>query len=442
MTSSPPTQLSESRFVHAFGYHLARKLLGERQTNECILGAYYQRQGDDAATGSADGAFRCLRANWRSNARFPWNIPDSSARESKGGSVDSNLDVETLFVDITFDFIVFPVEIIDGGMTDSYYLLKKDDIRQDFDNGGLKGGDISVDADSIAVSVAVRIGALVAVPATSNITNAANSCNAGSGDAMSIHTYQYKYQRGSKALTAYDLLEHCRSIDIVLEEMDPADVARIIGDAFVEGCSKCSWQVMAKRDSYRPAARCDSTELTDKAIADMSEWAMNDLQWHMKLHHGSLEADGFLPLSSNGCNTSVNLIDRCMLDMILLQSNHGIVGNDYTSVPLLEALAVWKSVDPSIVSAVEKPVGPSSTRKLSPTRNATALLEYVSDVSYPTMENPAPKKGKDTRSEIIGKLKSTVRRPTTSQETALFARGKTTTIGGNRKKPKFRLSES
>lgn len=301
---------------------------------------------------------------------------------------------------------------------------------------------MSVEADSCAVAVAVRIGALVGIPSTSYTTNADNGCDGvGGGGAKSMSTCQYKYQRGNKALTVSDLVDHCRSIDIVLEEMDPADVAHIIGDAFMEGCNGSSWQVMAKHVDSRATARSDSPKSTDKSIISMSEWATNELQWHMKLHYGSLQADGCLPLSSNGDDTPVYVIDRCILDMILLQSNHGRDGNVYTPVPISDALMVWKSIDPSIVSAVEKPVGPSP-RKLSPPRKATVLVEQVSDMRYSTMENLAPRERKDDKSETIGKPKSTVRRPPKSHETALFTRGTSTTVGGSRKKPKFRLAES
>lgn len=425
---NPPR--AKASFIHAFGYHLAKKMLGERQTNECILKAY--RQHLDDPSGSA--AFHCLRANWRSNARFPWNLPEPSAMESTG-SDDANFDPEALFVDITFDFIVFPEEIVDEGRTDSCHVLRKEDLLQECNQIGKQGETMTDEADSIATSVAIRIGALVALPTTPQITDASISCNVESGRAQSKdRRYQYTYQRGDNALTVMDLDEHCRCIDIVLEEMDPADVARIIGDAFLEGCRGSFWKVMAKNDNSRA---CNASTSTVKGITSMSELTTNDLHWHLKLHHGSLQADGCLPLSSNGGDTSVE-IGRCMLDMILLQSNRGGVGDVYTSVPITEALVIWKSVDPSIVRAVEQPVEPSP-RKLSPTRNATAVVENVSAVGCPTAENPAPREGKDAQSENIGKPSSTVRRSTKSQETALFARGKPSTIGGSRKKPKFRL---
>ncbi len=237
-----------------------------------------------------------------------------------------------------------------------------------------------------------------------------------------------------------DLVDHCRSIDIVLEEMDPADVARIIGDAFLDGCSGGSWQVMAKWDYSRSTARRDSPKSTNKSTISMSEWATNDLQWHLKLHYRSLQADGLLPLSINGGDNSITSIDRCMLDMILLHSNHGKDGDVYTSVPISEALVVWKSIDPSIVSAVKEQVAPSP-QKLSPQRKATAV-EQISNVMQSTIDDVAPREGKDNKNETMGKPKSTVRRPIKSEETALFARGKSATIGGSRKKPKFRLAES
>ncbi len=435
MISTPPKQSSndltraKARFIHAFGYHLAKIMLGERQTNECILKVCRQQRSDP----SGSAAFHCFRANWRSNARFPWNIPEPNEKKPTGLG-DSQLDPEALFVDITFDFIVFPVDIADEGRMDSCYVLEKD--WKECNNRNQEGGAMTDEANSVAMYVAVRIGALVAIPTTSHITDASVSCNVESGGVTSINRYQYKYQRGDNALTASDLDEHCRCIDIVLEDMGPADVARIIGDAFLEGCSGSSWQVMAKRDYSRAVARCNSSNLTDNGVASM--YTTNGLKWHMKLHHGSLQADGFLPLSSNGGDTSVESIGRCMLDMIILQSNHGNAGDVYSSVPITEAIVIWKSIDPSIVRALEQPVEPLP-RKLSPARSATAFFSNVSAVRDPVAENPSPWEGKDTHGEIVGKPTSTVRRLPKSQETALFARGKLTTIGGSRKKPKFRL---
>ena len=446
MISPPPKQSSEgptraeARFIHAFGYHLAKKMLGERQTNECILKAACQQHQhrEDPSGGSDADAFRCFRANWRSNTRFPWHLPAPSGGERMeptiGSEEYSKLDpLEALFVDVTFDFIVFPVEIADEGRANSCYVLEKEAFWQECTTGDHRGGATTCKANSVAMCVAIRIGALVAIPTTSHVTDASIGCNnAGSGGGKSMDGYQYKYQRGNNALTASDLNEHCISIDIVLEDMDPADVARIVGDAFLEGCAGgSSWQVMSKHDNSRAVVRCNSSNSNDNRIASMPGCTTHDLQLYLKLHHGSLQADGFLPLSSDGGDTSVESIGRCMLDMILMQSNRGIAGDVYTSVPVTEALLVWKSTDPSIVRAVEQPVEPSP-RKLSPARSATALVNNVS-------ENPAPCEGKDVQSQIVGKPTSTVRRPPKSQETALFARGKATTIGGSRKKPKFRL---
>ena len=439
MSSTPPKQSSEdlarakARFVHAFGYHLAKKMLGERQTNECILKACRQHRGDP----SGSDVYQCFRANWRSNARFPWHLP-APGKGGPTGSDDSKLDPEALFVDVTFDFIVFPAEIVDEGRADSCHVLDEEVFWRECTTGDQQGGATTDEANSVAVSVAIRIGALVAIPTTTHFTDASISCNAGSGAGTSIDRYQYKYQQGNNALTASDLDEHCRCIDIVLEDMDPADVARIIGDAFLEGCSGRSWQVMSKHDNSRAVASCNFSNSTDNGIASLSERTTNGLQLYLKLHHGSLQADGLLPLSSDGGDTSVESIGRCMLDMILLQSNRGISGDVYTSVPVTEALLIWKSTDPSIVRAVEQPVKPSP-RKLSPARSATALVNNFSAVRDSIAENPAPREGKDVQSRIVGKPTSTVLRLPKSQETALFARGKTTTIGGSRKKPKFRL---
>ena len=57
-----------------------------------------------------------------------------------------------------------------------------------------------------------------------------------------------------------DVSDHCKSIDIVMEDMDSADVARIFGDAFIEGCrSGDPWDVMLqKRDAALDGTTADA----------------------------------------------------------------------------------------------------------------------------------------------------------------------------------------
>lgn len=454
MATTTPTKQSakinnDDGRIHTLGYHLAKKLVGERQINECIRLAYEQQQhytqAKDELNQSGDGGastcnFPCFRANWRSNVRFPWhltstttnqlddNIMDSSAPTNThlddhddGNDCNTNKKsccscAEALFVDVTFDFIFYPREVVDERRTKSCYILQHTDLQ------GLTSDTLD---DYSALSVAVRIGAMVA-------TSTINAARTTTRESVVEDGFEYNYIRGTNVLTMSDLDEHCKSIDIVLEEMDPGDVARIVGDAFLEGCSSDSfWQVMATQQDYAFSSltarerQCESSEelVYESIVSNESKQ-----QWYLQLHHKSLQADGLLPISSNGESM---FIDRSMLDMILLQSNHDGV---YTSIPTNEALLLWKVVDPSIVKATEKPVEPSP-RKWSPARssNMTAVSQDVVVGDNNPIQQPTNHQKKSKSNGVQGSGKASTR----PQETALFARGKSTTLGGSRKKPRF-----
>mmetsp|Transcript_21286 Transcript_21286/g.37626 ORF Transcript_21286/g.37626 Transcript_21286/m.37626 type:complete len:453 (+) Transcript_21286:338-1696(+) len=441
-SSTTSSRANSQCYIHTFGHALAQKLLGASQVNDCIRQAYRLMQQQDGPV--SENPCHCFRSSWRSNVRFPWQLPKTSVACGRAGRDDDEEKItpETLFVDITFDFILFPTEIFKEGMTDCCHnvLLKKEDFWGE-DTEKEQGGSMMMEeCNSIAMAVAIRIGALVAIPSS--------QCGDGSCSEEKItrHNtneggredgYQYYYQRGDNALTVSDLDEHCRGIDIVLEEMDAADVARIMGDAFLEGCHHAGgpkpWQVMGKSENGRVTATGTSSDSTTIDHLGMAEQTRKHIRWNLKLHHQALEADGCLPLSNNGGSNMGESIGRCMLDMILLQSNDSRDGGVCVSVPKTEALMLWKKINPTLVRAVEKPVLEPSPQKMSPARKDVA-------VRIPYAEMAAPKEEKDDKAEKSSRPKTATRRPPKPQQTALFARGKKTTLGGSRrKKPKFTL---
>lgn len=415
MATTPTKQSAKSSNddgrIHTLGYHLAKKLLGERQINECIRLAYEQQQhaakdNHQSGDGASTSNFPCFRANWRSNVRFPWHLTPTTANQLDDDIVDSSC-AEALFVDVTFDFIFYPREVVDESRTKSCYILQHTDLHSD-----------NLD-DYFALSVAVRLGAMVAY-------SSSNAAQTTTKESVVDDGYEYNYIRGTNVLTMSDFDEHCKSIDIVLEEMDPGDVARIVGDAFLEGCSSDSfWQVMATQQDNAFSSltaeerQCESPEeLVSNCIVSNE----SKQQWYLQLHHKSLQADGLLPISSNGESM---FIERSMLDMILLQTNHDGV---YTSIPTNEALLLWNVVDSSVVKATEKPVEPSP-QKLSHARssNMTAVSQDVVVGDNNPIQQQTNHQKKSKSNGVQGR----------TQETALFARGKSTTLGGSRKKPRF-----
>jgi len=370
--------------------------------------------------------------------RFPWQLPERSSDGTQCcdgvGREELEIAVETLFIDITFDFILFPAEIATQthGRTECCHILK----MEDFSGKDTEWEEVE-ECDSIAMAVAIRIGALVAIVPSGGEERMGNNDNKGGRR----DGYQYYYHRGNNALTVSDLDEHCRGIDIILEEMRAVDVARIIGDAFSEGdqnkCSGCHarggkpWHVMGKLENVSHSAATGTSNLKTIDSIGKDEQATKHFSWNLKVHHPALEADGLLPLSNNGC-VNGDPIDRNMLDMILLQSNASLGGEVCISVPKTQAIELWKEIDPTLVRALEKPVE-LSPRKMSPVRK-------VVTARIPHSQEASPNREKDAKAERYGKPKTTTRSQPKPQQTALFARGKKTKLGGSRrKKPKFTL---
>ena len=461
-----------SRFLHSFGYHLAKRLVGSGPIDRCISQAYdelrqqqqLQQQQPSSTSASDEGntLFHAFRSNWRSNARFPWQLiahDATSGLKGKGSDWNSDVDIQSLFVDITFDFLVSPsnLAVDDIGnsiMMHSYHVLKEKDLRKE-SNNALKDDAIQ---SSITVAVAIRIGALLALP-TSRIKDPTATSTVRTdeddGRISNIHSfdkslnddsYRYYYHRGNTALTISDLNEHCKSIDIVLEEMDPVDVARIFGDAFIEGCrSGGSWEIVSKKRT-----------LGDTGI----DTCTNNSSHYMKLHHGVLQAGGVLPLSEtsrigdggSGGNGSIEPIHRSILDMILLQSTCGGCNGSCVAVPRPEALSLWRTVDPSIVTIIEAQstelqqrqyihtTGDISTEAavVIPTTNNSnpSATAVPADVTMDT--NKLDETNQNSRRYKNGKSLLNIP-PQQHTESALFARVKATTHGGSRKKPKFRF---
>ena len=442
--------------MHQFGYNFAKKVLGEKQVNQCIRQAY-----ESELQNPLENQLHFFRGNWRSNVRYPWDLPTLNSAlgnamgiySMAGGVGDDEINPQTLFVDITFDFILFPTEIVTEGRTYCCHVLKKEEFWGE-DVKTFQGGSMSDEANSIALSVAIRIGALVAIPSSqcSDDNNDADN-SSSSDDKKSLADidndninvgdgYQYYYKRGENALTVSDLDEHCNGIEISRESMDSADVARIIGDEFLQGCSgRTQWQVIAKREKDMPNNATGSinnlTTIDGKMGMTNEKSKKQLLTCHLKLHDKSMGTDGMLPLSSNGtggCDSSSQAIDRSILDMILLQSNTS--SPTIVQVPKTEALSLWRAINPAFVSALEKPIEPSP-QKMSPAREVAAAAEECDgEVTNPYAKKMSPKVEAKSEEEP----RRIIRKPPRPAEQHLFAKGKKTTLGGGRKKkPKFRM---
>lgn len=145
----------------------------------------------------------------------------------------------------------------------------------------------------------------------------------------------------------------------------------------------------------------------------------------------------------NGPDKSIN---RSILDLVLMQSNCSSCNGACVEVPRTEAFALWKMVDPYIVMTMEalhlprQTINPALDIALQSAINAS--IESKSDLET----TPAPTETKDANKDekafkhIGTSGKSLFIRSSQPNESALFARVKSTMQGGSWKKPKFRLS--
>lgn len=350
--------------------------------------------------------------------RHPWQLPPPRGGEATGGG--RSRAPETLFVDLTFDFLLFPADA-EMAETRGCHVLSAKDV------GG--GQDKSVEeelgrgsADSVAVVVAVRVGALVAA-ASSQRADDGSVCEEkarreAGGDADD--EYQCRYLRGDQVLTFSGLEEHCRCIDIVMEEMEPADVAALVGDALLEGCGPGEmnpWQVVT-----RPGNGSAVLTIEDGLVAGKTQ---KHSAWSVKVHHKALTADGFLPLSTDGVRE--RSIERDTIDAMLLQSNDRRDGGICVPVPPSESFRLWRRIDPDLVQRMEEraALAGTSTRRM---RGAEIAAENrACEVGSEEEETIEAKKGSEP----------TARRDRPTGATS-FARREKTTLGGHRrKKQKF-----
>ena len=197
---------------------------------------------------STDGSVKFYRASWRSDVLFPWELQQSNELN------DANDDVTSaLFIDVTFDI-----------------LQSKDDVK-----------------------VAIRVGALIALPAAEKSTD-----------------YTYYYVQ-SAPLTESDVHAHCKSIDVDTTTQ-AAMVADFVGAAFLK--KGVLWECVRRR---RPTGKTEIGHNNDKQ-SDVKAKNTDD-QWELKVSHiNQLEGEvGYLPLSKLGQS-----LDKQTLDMILLSSQN------------------------------------------------------------------------------------------------------------------------
>lgn len=422
-TNATAPTFETTRFIHKFGYHLAKQLLGPSTVNNCLKVANESLQNID---GRQKNQTHTFRANWRGpSTKFPWMLGQSQPKNDSCNVDDGKVTPDSLFVDVTFDFLVFPYEVTEEGRTSFCHVVKSEEWEQDdddYDKDKKNPSPRLVSSEErrfVSLSVAIRLGTLIAIPDNKERIDGNEK------------KYRYYYQRGNP-LTGPDVYEHCRSIDIVPEEMDATQIADIIGKAL----SNDDGRVMIESNDENAAADVAApicTSPLSQSLDITNDSPKKKWYWKLELHHQELEGKGTLPLKTydhahvfSKAYDDQNWgtpIDHSILDTFLLNNQ----GQRCVSIPTAEAKLVWNQFDPTLLESLKEPVKPSP-RKPVPVVN-------------PYAKKPSPPKAEVENKSSDGNSKPKIRKASPmKRETALFAKGKRTTIAGQRrKKPKFTI---
>lgn len=411
--AAPSSSFETTRFVHKFGYHLAKQLLGASTVNNCIKKGAESLSSLQKVNGSQSNQYQSFRANWRGpSTKFPWELVAPESNHSwnvEGGTITP----DSLFLDVTFDFLVFPYEVTEEGRTAFCHVVKSEEWDEEYRQGKLYNNEF------ISLSVAIRIGALIAIPSNNN-----NNVDKDMISSPSIdNVYQYYYQRGNP-LCGTDIYEHCRSVDIVPEEMDATQIADIIANAFCNDNAR----ILVELSDTGTATNASFSQSHVSTIEDKKprQWC-----WKLELNHKELEGKGTLPLKTYDHNQDAfskayddknwgTPVDYSILDSFLLNNQQG---QRCVALPATEAKLVWDQFDPTLLESLKEPVKPSPRRVLD--SKPAAINPYAKKPSPPTAE--------ETKSNANTKPKIRKASPI-KRETAIFAKGKRTTIAGSKRK--------
>ncbi len=346
-----------------------------------------------------------FRANWRGPAtKFPWQLQYND--RSSCWNVDGKMTPESIFIDVTFDFLVFPYEVTEEGRTSFCHVVKGNEwVQDDFVDG----------SKLLSLSVAIRLGALIAVPDNKE------TISSGVADDKN----RYYYQRGNP-LSGPDVYEHCRGVDIVPEVTDASQIADIIAKALSDDDGRIVIEL--SDDNASAAAALSTSPLSQNNSNDVpkKKW-----YWKLELHHKELEGKGTLPIKSfDHCDVLSKAyddqnfgtpIDHSVLDTFLLNNQGQCI-----SIPANVANLVWNQFDPTLLESLKEPVKPSPRKPVPAIPNPY------------TAKPSSPKAEEENKSD--GNRKPKIRKASPVKNTAVFAKGKRTTVAGQKKKkPKFTI---
>ena len=358
-----------SGYIHQFGFELAKEVIGVESVERCARDAFVFLQRNSTVHHLHHSA------SWRhESCRYPWSLAGD------GNGSDGSL--QALFVDISFDFTFFPVSFTAGNRAPSCHVINLKGIFGPEEDGR---SNVSVESESVAVAVAVRFGAL------------------GKSDGG------FTYWKGTRPFAASDLDEHCRSIDLILEEMTECNT---IAKLMSEGIKSTSrWLISCS--STTAELPCNSKEEDEEDKETTKETTNTTLT--IKVHYDQLEAQGHIPLSADE-NEGEPVGHELLMTLLQTQPKCSFV-----SVPTEVAKLTLMKTNPGLIAVLSNP--PEKVLRIPSLEEAKKTR--VQDLAIETDERTS-----ESSKKVVAKKSSS------RQETAVYA----TKVKRGKKKAKFTWS--
>ncbi len=468
MESASPLISTDANYIHKFGFEFSKKLLGTQTINDAVR-QHCDRIHNGHFKKLPDFPCEGFRANWRSGVHYPWELssPSRANQSPTDGLGGDSIVVSpaTLFVDVTFDFLLFPYNLsgeTEGMQCHVYQLERSQNIHDNNSLGRNKGKDTA----TFGIAVAIRIGALLAT---------------FTGNEHGNEQFRYHYLQGNP-LSAVDVHEHCRAVDVDPNFTDASQVADLIAKSLLreERCkltTDCGiidektdvdsfWQVRAVQE--------DSVQNPVSNFTYSKDDSKKTWRWEVKLYHNTLNMAGMFTFHHQTCDDNEPFdsvspeatlffgdpIGRQTLDMLLLHTaGDGCGGGKCVPTEFKEIRRSWSLIHPSLLEYLRETGPPSITESLLYSHTIPTIT-WQPDSAYherqstqcgdSASENQATKPGQWSQSSKSSDDKPILKRSSSKsssssrsqQETGVFARAtKTSILGSKRKKKKLTLGD-
>mmetsp|Transcript_9554 Transcript_9554/g.19001 ORF Transcript_9554/g.19001 Transcript_9554/m.19001 type:complete len:479 (+) Transcript_9554:414-1850(+) len=447
-----------------------KKLLGTQKINDAVQ-QHCDRLHKVHSKELQDLPCQCFRANWRSSVQYPWQLSppsrlDQSQTDGSLSGVSIMVSPVTLFVDVTFDFLLFPYNK-SGAKKDIRCLVCKLERSQKIYDNNSPGGKKIKDIATFGIAVATRIGAILAT---------------STGSEHGNEQFRFHYLQGNP-LSAADVHEHCRYVDVDPNFTDASQVADLIAKALLreERCKPTAESGISEQETDNCAfgkVRAVQEDCVQDAAFDIipeKDEKKKIWRWGVKLYHKSLKMDGILTFhhqigddeeSFDSLSPKATLcfgepIGRQTLDIIMLNTaGDGDVGGNCVPITLNETHRLWSMINQSLLESLQDAESSSSAESFLRSITITTIPRQMDNLNHEMQsaqcEDSAPEKKATKTRQWPQSSKSSENNPSmlkrsssksssssrSQQEIGVFARGKKTSIlGSKRKKKKLTLGD-